>query len=640
MDEDGRRKKYFCAKIEVETIEEKDIGSRGVRSVRLARYVELKKREEREGQARERKTKERGKQMNERAKLRKTRITVAAILSAAGLALIAAGAGKIAGKEAKAEEIRIVEGSGEAGAFEMLEGASVRLNVEDGEYGIRFGARVSDREREYGFMVVPDELAERYNEVEREITLSEYCEEEAKKAGGKPAKAEGLQADEEGKIYLSLVDVLWENLNRGFTGIAYYTEEGSGKRIEASGAGKSERSIKEVAERAVASGNLNKEEREAAERLVKDGAKQANGIAIDSSLGERFHEEREEVGNEEASEDAGSGADGEGWHINGGKKITARLNEETIERRLREADGVVSFRMKGLYGGSVTFYNRDGSAGRAVRLSAGEYEEIMMPGKEFRGYEKVVFAGETGEDGRTRYYISEVREESAEEAGKRIEAEIVELEVSTIGTEEEKEEIRKRIAEAEEKYGNLSDKAKEYVANYARLEELKKALEGEEETEEVIYSAKDNPTLLQVTGTTQDGAKIKAEKVKIGGEEKKVWSLVREQFAARTGFEFTPEKGEVSIDEATAIYDEIILEIYIEGKFSSEKTLEVAFTIGEYDKKADVSTYKKYKIESGKWTRIRMTREDFLKYYRMTLLVAIESSEVIFRIGDVIGVKR
>lgn len=577
--------------------------------------------------------------MNERANRRKTRITVAAILGAAGLALIAAGAGKIAGEEAKAEEIRIVEGSDEAGAFEMLEGASVRLNVEDGEYGIRFGARVSDREREYGFMVVPDELAERYNEEEREITLSEYCEEEAKKAGGKPAKAEGLQADEEGKIYLSLVDVLWENLNRGFTGIAYYTEEGSGKRIEASGAGKSERSIKEVAERAVASGNLNKEEQEAAERLVKDGEKQANGIAIDSSLGERFLEVREEDGNEEASEDAGSGADGEGWHINGGKKITARLNEETIERRLREADGVVSFRMKGLYGGSVTFYNRDGSAGRAVRLSAGEYEEIMMPGKEFRGYEKVVFAGETGEDGRTRYYISEVREESAEEAGKRIEAEIVELEVSTIGTEEEKEEIRKRIAEAEEKYGNLSDKAKEYVANYARLEELKKALEGEEETEEVIYSAKDNPTLLKLVKETEKTAKIKAEKIETDGKEKKVWSLVREQFSARTGFEFTPEKGEVSIDEATAIYDEIILEIYIEGKFSSEKTLEVAFTIGEYDKKADVSTYKKYKIESGKWTRIRMTREDFLKYYRMTLLVVTQPG-VIFRIGDVIGVKR
>lgn len=577
--------------------------------------------------------------MNERANRRKTRITVGAILSAAGLAMIAAGAGKIAGKEAKAEEIRIVEGSGKAGAFEMLEGASVRLNVEDGEYGIRFGARVNDREREYGFMVVPDELAERYNEEEREITLSEYCEEEAKKAGGKPAKAEGLQADEEGKIYLSLVDVLWENLNRGFTGIAYYTEEGSGKRIEASGAGKSERSIKEVAERAVASGNLNQEEREAAERLVKDGAKQANGIAIDSSLGERFLEVREEDGNEEASEDAGSGADGEGWHINGGKKITARLNEETIERRLREADGVVSFWMKGLYRGSVTFYNRDGSAGRAVRLSAGEYEEIMMPGKEFRGYEKIVFAGETGEDGRTRYYISEVREESAEEAGKRIEAEIVELEVSTIGTEEEKEEIRKRIAKAEEKYGNLSDKAKEYVANYARLEELKKALEGEEETEEVIYSAKDNPTLLKLVKETEKTAKIKAEKIETDGKEKKVWSLVREQFAARTGFEFTPEKGEVSIDEATAIYDEIILEIYIEGKFSSEKTLEVAFTIGEYDKKADVSTYKKYKIESGKWTRIRMTREDFLKYYRMTLLVVTQPG-VIFRIGDVIGVKR
>lgn len=46
--------------------------------------------------------------MNERAKRRKTRITVAAILSAAGLAMIAAGAGRIVAEEAKAEEIRIV----------------------------------------------------------------------------------------------------------------------------------------------------------------------------------------------------------------------------------------------------------------------------------------------------------------------------------------------------------------------------------------------------------------------------------------------------------------------------------------------------------------------------------------------------
>ena len=75
------------------------------------------------------------KQMNGRAK---RRITSAAILSAAGLVMLAAGAGRIAGEEAKAEEIKIVEGSDEAGAFEMLEGASVRLNVEDGEYGILF----------------------------------------------------------------------------------------------------------------------------------------------------------------------------------------------------------------------------------------------------------------------------------------------------------------------------------------------------------------------------------------------------------------------------------------------------------------------------------------------------------------------
>lgn len=180
--------------------------------------------------------------MNERANRRKTRITVGAILSAAGLAMIAAGAGRIVAEEAKAEEIRIVEGRGEAGAFEMLEGASVRLNVEDGEYGIRFGARVSDREREYGFMVVPDELAERYNEEEREITLSEYCEEEAKKSGRKTGESGRLAGGRRREdIFIAGGRAVGESESRLYGDRVLY---GRGKREEDRSVGSGEKRTK------------------------------------------------------------------------------------------------------------------------------------------------------------------------------------------------------------------------------------------------------------------------------------------------------------------------------------------------------------------------------------------------------------
>lgn len=119
------------------------------------------------------------------------------------------------------------------GGFRMLDGASVRLSKDGDFYGIRFGAKVEDATKRYAMLIVPATLAAGYEQgKETGETLSEYCERRAEEAGGRVAKAEELTADAEKEISCALVNVRWENLNRAFSGIAYY-ETADGRRIEA-----------------------------------------------------------------------------------------------------------------------------------------------------------------------------------------------------------------------------------------------------------------------------------------------------------------------------------------------------------------------------------------------------------------------
>ena len=92
--------------------------------------------------------------------------------------------------------------------FTMEEGASIRLNVEEGMYGIRFGANVDDTERNYSMMIVPTELTEGYEENKTVgEKLSEYCERIADENGGSVAKAENLKANANGEISCALVQI-------------------------------------------------------------------------------------------------------------------------------------------------------------------------------------------------------------------------------------------------------------------------------------------------------------------------------------------------------------------------------------------------------------------------------------------------
>lgn len=153
-----------------------------------------------------------------------------------------------------AEAAATAEAEETNGGFRMLDGASVRLSKDGDFYGIRFGAKVEDATKRYAMLIVPATLAAGYEQgKESGETLSEYCERRAEEAGGRVAKAEELTADAEKEISCALVNVRWENLNRAFSGIAYYETE-DGRRIEAARAEESERSVAEVAEKALEAG--------------------------------------------------------------------------------------------------------------------------------------------------------------------------------------------------------------------------------------------------------------------------------------------------------------------------------------------------------------------------------------------------
>lgn len=556
------------------------------------------------------------------------------VLSLLSLAFISGGVCTL-GKQV--EISKFSTNADDVAQFAMIEGASVRLQVKGGAYGIRFGAIVADREQEYTFMIVPKELTNGYGDEDTQ-TLSEYCETVAASVNGTLAKKEGLTADEDGCIYASLVDVKWENLNREFCGIAYYIDEKTGKRIETFSAEGSERSIKDVAELAVQSGDLSDAEQKEAQQLVKDAEKQSKGVVINSSIARQFFSV-DGVG--DVSE--WSGKNNEGWMINGEKTVTMHFDGEIMADRLKEKGGMVKFSLRGQSNGSATFYNADSQLMRQVSFTS-EAQEITIPSDEFKTYEKVVFEGATGADGLSIYYMGEVSEESAKVAGTRLEKEIVAI-IGTEVTDSNLAVVKENIAEAQATYNNLSESAKGYVESYTKLSDFAKSLEKSEETETIIYSASTHTSLLQTTGAYDANATVKRYSIKDENNTtiKRVWSLSRTGASNKTELQFVPGDGNTSLKDATKGYDDIVIEMYVDGTLTNGEApvtaVQIAFTAGTYDSKASEDTYKKYTIKKGEWTRIRMSRAEFLKYSKMTLLFWVQpGGETTFYIGNVIGI--
>ena len=112
--------------------------------------------------------------------------------------------------------------------FKMNEGASLRLNEGDYNAGLRFSARLNayDSEATYGFVIAPKEYFEEYT--------GEYALNLLKNNATKPVinlLSKVFDGSEKGdgnsyEIQASITNIMYKNMNREFTGLAYIYKDG------------------------------------------------------------------------------------------------------------------------------------------------------------------------------------------------------------------------------------------------------------------------------------------------------------------------------------------------------------------------------------------------------------------------------
>lgn len=551
------------------------------------------------------------------------------------------------------------EKTSEQSAFRMKEGASIRLNKENDTYGIRFGAVVADETKSYTMMIVPTELAGGYKESSG-ITLSEYCEKRAEEAGGRVAKAENLDPDGNGEITCALVRVKWENLNRAFTAIAYY--EADGQRIEAARAEENERSVFEVAQKALDSGALDEAERAAVEQLKIDGEKEADGVAVDIGLTESLFEvvrqdEQDHVENE-----------GNDWKFYGKQQLRVKMNAAVWKSRLRYKSGTAEFSLKARTGkGRAKLIDASGEAVLSVGLNYDVetkvqlstellktcteivFERTTETGAESAGADTVDGTGDTGSDSAAQaiYKMSEIREKTAAEAAQEMSERIAALskrqsEIRVVGDEGGENE------ESDGGYGQyltdldwakqayelgLSAEAKKLVSNSAELEQLWNTAFA---AEKMLVSPATDQDFVCKGERPMFGANMQVE-VKKDSEFGNVWVATRipherddEQFTSG-GYGYRSElmyaktleeSGKAALIDG---YAYVKFSVYVKHALAENETHTLYFTLpGEkYDKNNAKQVRKEVPLTNGAWTEITLTSEEFKKFGRMTFCFAV-----------------
>ncbi|MGN1051808.1 MAG: hypothetical protein ACI4SH_00300, partial [Candidatus Scatosoma sp.] len=547
-----------------------------------------------------------------------------AIGGIAALAVTAALGGLYSLKQSAKTEERGVNAEEATTGFRMKEGASVRLNVEEGMYGIRFGAEVEDRERTYAMMIVPKELMSGYEEENAGgEKLTEYCERRAAEAGGSVAKAEELTADGQGEIACALVEIKWENLNRTFVGLAYYEE--NGERIEAARAEDGERSVREVAEKAIASGELTEEEEEAAKRLQEDGEKEARGIAVDAALGEELFglSETENADGEWLSQGTKRLQKGEeevsaeGWKLYGKSTIDTPINGQVWKKRLKYEGGTASFVMWSGQAAKAEFMTADGTKAKEIAFLADEWKEIRMPTEELTEYARLRI--QTDEETINGIFMGEVTEQTAEGAAREVSEAIAALpgeDELQKADEAAFEGYRKRIEEANRLYGGLSERGKTLVEGTEKLERLTAATE---ERQALLYAWTNAEALITAGPHPSRGANVTVHKL-TDGEYGNGWQITRSYDGTiynKTEVALHTEK----YAAATEGYGAIVFYVYAEQRIEDGESMEVAVSEEQYrSAPQEGKMQRKESLQNGAWVKITLTREEFLLCTRLTVM--------------------
>ena len=536
------------------------------------------------------------------------------------------------------------------GGFRMLDGASVRLSKDGDFYGIRFGAKVEDATKRYAMLIVPATLAAGYEQgKESGETLSEYCERRAEEAGGRVAKAEELTADAEKEISCALVNVRWENLNRAFSGIAYYETE-DGRRIEAARAEESERSVAEVAEKALEAGELTERERAAVERLKTDGAKQADGIAVDTGLTNALFRVVKELPEEEYSAmDTLPGF--AGWKVSGKTRVRVQMNAEVWKSRLRFDTGTASFLLEAMNrDGTVSLKNAAGKTVWKAVLDASARREFFIATELLETAAEAVFESEEAvpDNDTAVYYMGEIRERSeaaAAEAQERIEQLRKLYDAGETGGE-----FVAALKSAKQEYETgLSAAAKARIP--AAAETLSRLWNAVFETRTELFAPKSSLWQEFISGGPHP-VRGKNVQVKVAADELygRVWTVSRTYERDSNG-EIIPDDGdgygfmtEMTFGAALSVTDKAALAaeytcikfyVYVAHSLTENETTDLYFTkIDERYSQTDAAQErKKVTLTNGAWTEISLTKDEFIAYGRMTALFAILAEESDGRAG-------
>jgi hypothetical protein len=206
---------------------------------------------------------------------KKTKMVFTSLLCAGSL--VAAGAGAVS---------YAVQASAATSAFQVDSGAAVRLKAEDTDFGIRFSASVGEvvAGAKYNMLILPVELVDYYNAdtTAGKADIVSYMKALATANGGSLSIVEDCAICEDGKIYGSIVDVKWNNLNRDFVGVAYYEKDGV-VTVAAMAEQNNARSVVDVANEAINSGDYDTKDDEKLILIdkVRKGEQQAAGYASD-----------------------------------------------------------------------------------------------------------------------------------------------------------------------------------------------------------------------------------------------------------------------------------------------------------------------------------------------------------------------
>ena len=538
------------------------------------------------------------------------------------------------------------------GEFRMLDGASVRLSKDEDFYGIRFGAKVADATKRYAMLIVPATLAAGY-EQGKEVgeTLSEYCERRAEEAGGRVAKAEDLTADERNEISCALVNVRWENLNRAFTGIAYYEAE-DGRRIEAERAEESERSVAEVAEKALESGELTERERAAVERLKTDGAKQADGIAVDTGLTDAlFRLVKENPEDEYSAIDTLPGS--EGWNVSGKTRIRVQMNAEVWKSRLRFDTGTASFLLEAMSrNGTVSFKNAAGETIWKAVLDASARREFFIATELLESAAEAVFESEEAvpDDDTAVYFMGEIRERSEAVAAADALERIEKLRKLYDAGETGGEFVAALKSVKQEYETGLSAAAKVRIP--AAAETLTRLWNDVFETRTELIAPKNSLWKEFIAGGPHD-LRGKNVQVKVAADELygHVWTVSRtyerddngeknngEVYGFMTEMTFGAALSESDKAGLAEKFSCIKFYVYVEHSLTGNETTDLYFTkpderFSKNDVAGAAQQRKKVTLTNGAWTEISLTADEFIAYGRMTALFAILAEESDGRAG-------